>query len=449
LNKNTRIIVNLIPIVLCCISYFGCAKKEYQQMKARMTSEMLKRAVLCEVDLRTFQNNGTFKSFEAEIPAIKKRGITVLAFAPIHPVGELNKTGLLGSPDAVKDLYSVSPELGTLDDFRSLVSTVHQQGLKIIINLVLNQAAWDSPMLMEHPDWFVQNEEGAIVAPNAERSDVAQIDFHGHELRKYMIAVMKFWIQDIGIDGFQCLSAESIPTDFWEVARSELDKAGQVFLISDGRLPEYHLKAFDVTRSWDIDHTVARILDQSNPASSIYDSLNTELRQFPQGSIFLRFSRSFDHSLDDTSVKKKLSPQITHAQTILAYTLPGIPLLSTNDCFGKENDLGRSQKILEELMHLRQSHPALQTGDFQRIQNSDSSHVASFLRSSEGDTVLVVINFAHKATHVEIQIPCHDSLTWTDQFSGVKANVENARLHFALGPLECMLMVPTTEKEMR
>jgi 1,4-alpha-glucan branching enzyme len=449
LNKNYWITVNLILIVQCCISYFGCTQKEYQQMNARMTSEMVKRAVICEVDLRTFQNHGTFKSFEAEIPAIKKQGVTILALAPIHPTGELNKTGLLGSPDAVKDLYSVNPEFGTLDDFRSLISAVHQQGLKIIINLVLNQAAWDSPMLMEHPDWFVQNEEGAIVAPNAERSDVAQIDFHRHELRKYMIAVMKFWVQDVGIDGFQCVSAESIPIDFWEVARSELDKAGQVILISDGRLPEYHLKAFDVTRSWDIDHTVAKILDQTDPASSIYDSLNTELRQFPRGSVHLRFNSSFDHILDDTSVIKKINPQIIQAQTILACTLPGIPLLSKSDCFGKENDLGQSKKLIEELIHLRQSRPALQTGDFQRIQNSDSSHVVSFLRSSGGDTVLVVFNFAHKSTTVDIQVPIHASLTWTDQFSGVKVNVQNSRMRLTLTPLGYMLIVPTTEKEMR
>ena len=182
---NKRFLINATVIVFVCssISYFGCTKKKYNDLNARLSADWVKSAIIYEVDLRSFSNGGTFKALEAQIPELKKLGITVVSLMPIHPIGELNRRGKLGSPDAVKDFYAVNSEFGTLEDFKSLVNSTHQQGLKIIINLVANQAAWDSQLLMEHPDWFVHNEEGAIVAPNSEWSDVAQIDYNQHELR--------------------------------------------------------------------------------------------------------------------------------------------------------------------------------------------------------------------------------------------------------------------------
>ena len=259
-------------------------------MNAHQSPEWLKNAVIFEIDLRSFSNAGSLKALEAQIPELKKLGITAISLTPIHPLGELNRRGLLGSPDAVKDFYEINSEYGTLEDFKSLVSTTHHQGLKIIMNLVLSQAAWDSQLLMEHPDWFVHNEDGAIVAPNSERNDVALIDFNQHELRKYMVVMMKFWIHDIGIDGFQCRSAELIPTDFWEITRSELDKIKPVLMISDSRLPEHQLNAFDITCSWNMEKTIANIIDGTAPASNINDSMTVECIQFPKGSLHLRFN---------------------------------------------------------------------------------------------------------------------------------------------------------------
>ena len=35
-------------------------------------------------------------------------------------------------------------------------------------------------------------------------------------LREYMIEMMRWWVEDVGIDGFRCDVAEMVPTDFWE-----------------------------------------------------------------------------------------------------------------------------------------------------------------------------------------------------------------------------------------
>jgi glycosidase len=433
--------------VYCSIHYFGCTKIKYNDLNARISTEWVKNAVIYEINLRSFSKDGTFKTLEAQIPELRKRGITIVSLVPIHPIGELNRRGQIGSLDAIKDFYAVNPEFGILKDFQSLVNITHQQGLKIIINLVANQAAWDSQLLMEHPDWFVHNEEGAIVSPNSESSDVAQFDYNQHELRKYMIAVMKFWVQEIGIDGFQCRSAELIPTDFWDVARNELDKIKPVLMISESMLPEHHIKAFDLTCSWNMNNTLANIVSGTVPASIINDSMNAEFLKFPKGSLHLRFKIMRDENIEDIRGINNSSSQNAKTIAILAFTLPGVPLIYTGDEAGNTKQLDLSNKLYEDLNTLRRNHPALRYGSYWNAQNSASYHLFSFIRSSGDDSVLIVVNFVNEKIEANIQMPAGASQLWKNQFSGINLKVKDERLSVAISPLGFLALVPYSEKE--
>jgi len=428
-------------------SYFGCTKKNFNDLQARPSAEWVKNAVIYEVNLRSFSKDGPFKALEAQIPEMKKLGVTVISLMPIHPIGELNRRGTLGSPYAVRDFYAVNPEFGTLEDFKSLVNIVHQQGLKIIINLVASQAAWDNQLLMEHPDWFVHNEEGAIVSPNYESSDVAQLDYHQHEPRKYMIAVMKFWVQEIGLDGFQCRSSELIPTDFWNVARDELDKIKPVMMISEGMLPEHHIKAFDMTCSWNMKNAIPDIIDGKVPASIIDDSLNAESLRFPKGSLHLRFNIKHDENREDAPSIEKSNPQVENAIVILAFTLPGVPLVYSGDGTGEKSKLDLFNKNYEDVSALRRNHPALRYGSYRNVQDSANSRLFSFIRSSGKDSVLIVVNFANEKKEADIHMPAGASLLWKEQFSGVSVKVKNSRLRVALSPSGFLALIPSSEKE--
>jgi glycosidase len=448
-DKRFFVVIPFAAFVYCSISYFGCTKEKYSEMNARHSEEWVKNAVIDEIDLRSFPENGSFKALELQIPVLKKHGITVLSLMPIHPLGELNRKGKLGNLNAVKDFYAVNPEFGDLEDFKSLVSTTHQQGLKIIFNLVAGQAAWDSQLLMEHPDWFVHNEEGAIVSPNSERSDVAQIDYRQHEPRKYMIAVMKFWVQEIGIDGFQSKNAELIPTDFWDAARNELDKIKPVIMISESMLPAHHIKAFDLTPSWDMKSTVFDIIGGKILASSINDSLNAEIQNFPKGSLHLRFKLEHEKNIQDTSDIEIFDLQGTKAIAILAFTLPGVPLLCTAHEVRNNKHLEVFNTLYDDVITLHRNHPALRYGSYRNIQNSARSQLFSFIRFSGEDSVLIIVNFAHEKKETDIHMPAGVSLVWKDQCSGICNKVNNSHLRVAVVPLGFLAMVPSSEKEIR
>jgi hypothetical protein len=451
---NRRFVLTLVRFVFVCCSIMiiGCTIKKYGDDHARPSADWVKNAVVYEINLHSYSRGGGLKELKSQIQELKKFGITTVSLIPIHPIGELNRKGKYGSPTAVKDYYAINPEFGTMEDLKELIRAIHQEGMKILIDLGINQAAWDSQLLMEHPDWFIHNEEGAIVAPNSERSDVAQLDLNQHELRKYMIAMMKYWVRDIGVDGFQCTSAELVPTDFWDIARGELDRIKPVLMISNGSLPAHHVKAFDLTGSWNLTSTIAAIMNGKVSASVINDSLSAEALGFPTGSLHYRCTMMKDEYGENHPAKiippvEKSIQQTADINTILAFTLPGVPLISSDDESGHSQQLDLLKSKLRDMDALYRYHPAFQYGVFQNVPNSENYHLFSFLRYLGEDSVLIVINFTREKKDTEIQLPAGASLFWKDQSSGVRINVKNSCLRTTIGAFGFRFLVPSSEKE--
>ena len=72
---------------------------------------------------------------------------------PIHEIGIKNRKGSWGSPYAIKDYYSISEDLGTKEDFLSLINATHKMGMKIIMDMVFNHTSPDSIVLEQHQEY--------------------------------------------------------------------------------------------------------------------------------------------------------------------------------------------------------------------------------------------------------------------------------------------------------
>jgi cyclomaltodextrinase len=434
-------------------------KTEYSAMSARRSEDWVKDAVLYEVYLRSFSAEGTFKGLERRLSELKELGVTVLWLMPIHPIGELNRKGKLGSPYSVQDYYKVNPEFGTLDDFKSLVAATHSHGMKIIIDLVANHTSWDSRLIMDHPEWFTTDKEGAIVSPNADWTDVADLNYNQHELRKYMIEMMKYWVRDIGIDGFRCDVAELVPTDFWNRARTELDKIKPIIMISEGTLPEHHVEAFDVTYSWTVYDVLAKVMNGSTRVKVFDDILTTESYQFPRGSLRMRFNTNHDKNAWDSPAVLKFTLQGAKMTALLIFTYPGVPLMYNGEEAGNDKKLSLFDKVnidwtknydfrafYQALTRLHSTHPALRRGEYVSVINSDGEKVYTFLRRLGDDEALVVLNFAHELRSVTVDMSGWKSGDLKEYFTGSLTPLQEGKLALEIGGLGCRVFVPAVQR---
>ena len=77
-----------------------------------------------EVNIRQYTEEGTIQAFRSHLPRLKSMGVGILWMMPIHPIGEINRKGTLGSYYSVKNYYEINPEFGTLNEFKNLVDEI-------------------------------------------------------------------------------------------------------------------------------------------------------------------------------------------------------------------------------------------------------------------------------------------------------------------------------------
>lgn len=432
-------------------------RTKYSTMVSRRSEEWVKNAIIYEVYLRSFSPEGTFKGLEHRIHELKRLGVTIVCLMPIHPIGEMNRKGTLGNPYSVQDYSGINPEFGTEADFRTLVKTVHAQGLKIIIELVANHTSWDSKLMFEHSNWFTHDDSGAIVAPAPDWNDVADLNFDHHELRKYMIEMMKHWVRDYDVDGFRCEVAELVPIDFWEVARKEIEKIKPVLMLSDGALPEHHLEAFDITYSWNLHDLLLAVFAGGASSDSFNELLKNEYYLYPTNALRLRFSTIHRKNSWDAPAFRKVGPDESKLSAVLAFTLPGIPLIYNGEEVGNEKSLDLFKKVsidwskgedfrelYSNLTRLRVLHPLFVDGAIEFLKTG-TRRVVAFVRSRGNNQVLVVANCSNASQRVELDCSSFGVSSAKEYFSSTKVEIKDKKLTMNLGAYGYAAFLPLSE----
>jgi glycosidase len=420
-------------LLLLCISslLFAQIPTPYANDVARPSEEWVKKGIIYEVYTRAFSKEGNFAGVEKRLPELKELGVTILWIMPIHPLGVEKRKGTLGSPYSVQDYYGINPEFGTLDDFKSLVAAAHKNGMKIVIDLVANHTAWDSKMAKEHPEWFTKDSAGNFIPPVADWSDVIDLNYGNKDLRRYMIEMLKYWVRDIGIDGYRCDVSEMVPVDFWDEARAALDSIKPVFMLSEGMYAEHHLKAFDMTYGWNSYHTMADIFAGKKPAFEMDSVLIRESLSYPKKSLRLRFSSNHDENAWDMPDIQKFGDDGAKMAAVLTNTFPGVPLLYNGQEVGSREKLGLFEKhevdwtkgkewtdFYTTLYAIRKNNSALALGDYQFVKNNLPEKIYSFIRTDGRNTVLVAVNFSDKQQTATLTLPkVFPSLGYIDAFT--------------------------------
>jgi cyclomaltodextrinase / maltogenic alpha-amylase / neopullulanase len=386
------------------------AEKDCSQMTAQAGPAWLRDGVIYEIFPRDFSPAGNFNGVTARLDDLKGLGVNILWIMPIHPIGTKGRKGEYGSPYSVSDYYAVNPDYGTLADFKRLVSEAHKRDLKVIMDVVINHTSWDS-VLMRHPEFYKQDNNGKIIPPVPEWTDVAGLNYDSPALRTYMIGMLKYWLQTCDVDGFRCDVAYMVPTDFWEEARTELQKIKpDIMFLAEASKPELLVNAFDIDYSWSLLSTMNNVLTQGAPAADVSHNWEETRRQFPRGALHMRISD--DH--DESRATARYGLRGSLAASALMFTLDGVPLLYNGMEVGDATESGDPalfvkqaifwtprdrppmKSIYKDLIRLRRQHACFRNDHVNWLTVSDDNDLIAFTRSDDTEEFLVVINFSNR-----------------------------------------------------
>ena len=369
-----------------------------------------------EVNIRQYTPEGNIKAFEKHLPKLKELGADILWLMPIHPIGENNRKGTLGSYYSVKDYKAVNPEFGTIEEFKSLVKMVHKMGMYVIIDWVANHTAWDNPWITEHPEFYTTDSLDNIITPVRDWTDVADLNYDNKELWVEMIDALKFWVEECDIDGYRCDVAGMVPIEFWIEARSELKKIKSVFMLAEWDTPEVHL-AFDMTYDWNLHKILNGIAKNEKTVVDLTEHLKKNERDFPINAFRMQFTSNHDENSWNGTEFERLGDGV-ETFAVLTCVIPDMPLVYTGQEAGNTKRLSFFDKdtvewkeyelfdIYSKLFQLKKNNKSLFNGDrggeMTFLQGSNKENIFAFTRTSDKDKILAIFNLSDQSLVFEL-----------------------------------------------
>lgn len=228
--------------------------------------------VVYQIYPRSFQDSnndgiGDLKGIQQRLPYLKKLGADVLWLNPIYK-----------SPDQdngydISDYESIQPAYGTMADFDTLLKAVHDNGMKLLMDLVVNhtsdQHRWfqESCSSKDNPyaDYYIwrdpvdghePNNWGSYFSGSAWTYEPARGQYYLHlfapgqpdlnwenpAVRQAVYSLMKFWL-DKGVNGFRMdvINLISKPEGLPDAPQADGAEYGNVEpLVADGpKLNDY------------------------------------------------------------------------------------------------------------------------------------------------------------------------------------------------------------------
>ena len=437
---------------------------------AQFSPEIEENAVIYEVNIRQYSPEGTFNEFTKDIPKLKELGVKIIWVMPVFPISETKRkaTGgddskfasempeaeqhkYLGSYYAVSDFKKVNPEFGTIEDFRAMVKTAHENGMYVILDWVPNHTGWDHVWIKEHPEFYTKNEKGEIIDPiNPETgkswgwTDVADLNYDNKELRAAMTNDMLHWIKNENIDGFRCDVAGNVPTDFWQQAIPTLRKEKNIFMLAEAWEPElFKDNLFDMGYSWEGHHTMNKIAKGKETVANWDVFMEKRTKEYEANDILMNFVDNHDENSWNGTIQSRLG-NAEEAMTVLSYLTPGMPLVYSGNEYGLNHSLkffekdsipktkGAAWQLRAKLGKLKNENIALNGGknkaSYTRIKTTNEN-VLVFEREKNGNKIIYMANLSSKP--VDVKIPLNG--TYIDVLSGEMIGL-NEKLNYPMKP---------------
>lgn len=168
------------------------------------------------------RHGGDFAGISRNLDYIDSLGVTAVWFTPVlendMPYGSYHGY-------ATTDYYRTDPRFGTNSEYEELIDSLHDRGIKTVMDMIFNHCGSDHPWRLDPPasDWFNLQDEfrqtnyrmSTVADPYAsdydrdltlkgwfvrEMPDLNQLNPH---LMRYLVQNSIWWIEEAGIDGIR------------------------------------------------------------------------------------------------------------------------------------------------------------------------------------------------------------------------------------------------------
>ena len=388
--------------------------------------------VIYQIFLRSFTKEGTIKAATKRLPRVAELGVDIVYLCPFFTEDDdmneefwSERQAGCGSrnpknPYRIKDYYNIDEEYGNNDDLHEFISTARNLNLKVMFDLVYYHCGPKAVFIKDNPDFVKRLEDGSMAKGGFH---FPILNFDNPELREYLIKNMEYLMNEFQVDGFRCDIATSVPLDFWEKARKRIEKINpDVFMLSEGDGVNEQVKAFDLNYTWGFTGNLIDVYSGKKPATTIIKQWHEMKKNYAKGTRFIRYFDNHDLTHDNRNDRFENRWGVKGADSALAliFALDGVPFLyngqeicdvephSIFDYFPIDwqkanSDVAKKRfELCQKLCYIQHHYKAISRGDLIWLDNDTSDGLLTFIRKSDDETLLAIINVRNKSFSASI-----------------------------------------------
>lgn len=431
------------------------------------------------------------------LPYLADLGVTIIYFNPLNEARSNHKY------DPV-DYMKIDPHFADEATFKEFVAKAHEHGIRIVVDKAFNHTgnyffafldAREKGRESKYWDWYEFKRwplpEGDIPnpldyydcwwgfgihpnlnydlsRPNDQENAITDINDAkpNAALVEYIREVARYWLGELGIDGFRLDVPNEVPFWVWYEFRKVVDEVRpDAFLIGEiwgNAMPWLGPRCFHSTMNYKYFRdpvlkffgqghgTAAQLDNELAPGRSMYPLQATQ--------VMMNLIDSHDTERFLTAAGSKSERLMLAALFQMTYV--GIPQIYYGDEVavrgGKDPDCRRTfpwnweesprrtkvHEFYRAAIGLRRTYPALRTGTFTTVLTDGK--VYSYLREDDEDRIVVVLNNEERGREVALPLAGHGfepDASFTEVLGGAAFAAKDGVLAIELGPLSGAVLV--------
>lgn len=399
---------------------------------------------------------------------LSELGINAIYFNPLFvaPANHKYDTG---------DYMRVDPHFGTNETLRTLVDACHARGIRVMLDAVFNHCGVTfAPFVdviekgeaSEYKDWFhirkwpLAVEDGIPTYETfAFEATMPKFNTENPQVKAYLLTAAKYWIEEIGIDGWRLDVANEVDHQFWREFRAVVKRANpEAYILGEvwhDSLMWLLGDQFDGVMNYPLTNaTLDFFVFGHMDAVGFADTVSGLLAGYPKQASEACFNLLGSHDTVRLLTLCGNDKRRMKLAVLFQFTFAGAPCIYYGDEIGLDGefdpdnrkcmewDVSKQDRELftyhQSVIALRKKHSALRTGAFRILLAEENGRCFAYERSDGQERIIVMMNPSEEARTVPVLLPAGE---WKDGFTGELVSVSGGSYSDVLTPYEYRVLV--------
>lgn len=376
---------------------------------------------------------GDFQGVIDHLEYLEKLGVNGIYFTPIFKANSNHKYDTI-------DYMEIDPQFGNKETFRKLVNHCHERGIRVMLDAVFNHSGYFFEPFQDvltnqqnsiYKDWFHLWEFPVATepVPNYDTfafvSHMPKLNTEHPQVKKYLLDVARYWIEEFDIDGWRLDVANEVDHVFWRDFRKVVKEAKpDAYILGEiwhDSIPWLQGDQFDAVMNYPFTNAVIAFFgEKALPASSFANMITDVQHMYPKNVNEVSFNLLDSHDTPRILSLAKGNQDRVKLMYLFQLTFSGTPCIYYGDEIGMDggqdpgcracmvwNKDRQDQKLfnfIKKLIQFRKSESVIANGgEFRFLHVEDATQTIVYERVNEEKRMIIVMNNSDAAVKINIK----------------------------------------------